>query len=119
MWLTPDIEDEDELFHYLFLVDRDDQGVDTMYDVSAAFRNFPARMAAERLTQQSDPFLRDLSSRYRIMDLRMRYNVRLTGIYKITTNFAITPDELESFLRSLTPEKLHTFLEEAKCEEHD
>lgn len=116
---TPDIDSEEELYHYMFLVDVDRTQVDSMHDVSAAFRNFPARIAAAKLTQRSDPFLRDISHRFSVMGMRMRYNVRLTGVYKVTTNFPLAPDELDAYLQSLAPEELQAFLKEAECKEHD
>ena len=116
---TPDIDSEEELYHYIFWVDVDRTQVDTMHDVSAAFRNFPARIAAAKLTQRSDPFLRDISHRFSVMDMRMRYNVRLTGVYNVTTNFPLAPDELDAYLQSLAPEELQAFLKEAECKEHD
>lgn len=108
----------DTEYGYAFLVDRTQSGrlmLDFYMDVSSVLGDaYAGKRAKEKLTGIADPEFAGIYNKLQTMELRLRYNLRLSGPYLIRTPDPISIEELASFLHRIKPDDVDTFLEGAK-----
>ena len=108
----------DTEYGYAFLVSRTQSGrliLDSYMDVSSVLGDaYIGKLAKRKLTGTIDSAFLDICSELLTMELRMRYNIRLSGPYLIRTPDPVSIDELAAFLCEIKPDDVDTFLEGAK-----